>query len=747
MSSEDDDSEEGAGPGLPSLADLLRLLGKRKLIIGFSTLLCGVASLGFLSLLTPQYQAQATIFIDPRDKNVASSKLVTSDLIANTPSIESETEIIHSTEVAGRVIDELRLDDDSELAHPDSALGKLKDLVKPYLGRHEASAHAQNIGDLIDATAQSAPRADSTIEAFLSHVSAERVRETFLIQIGYKSRDPDKAARIANAVADAYVRAQVETKQRAAEQATVWLERQIAELRDKVFIAEKAVAQFKSAHGLYDSEGHPLDEREVARQMEQLTLARNTSAETRAKYEHAKQLLESGADIGTVGDVLKATAIVALKEQYADSLRQQAAAATRYGPLHPAMLKANSQVVSSRAELRAEIERIVTNLKSESEVAVGSQKQLEGNLAKLKDSVNGDSTQTVRLNELVREATAAREVYEAFLKRAQETTQQQDLQAPDAHLVDRAIVPLAPVSPKKTLIVAGGFGGGLGFGLVLAVLLELLFPSFVRTDAIEARLKLRHLATIERFEEQPTDRAAPLRQLRRIVLDPHSVFSEQIRAIRIAVERQRNGRTPQIVLVTSAVPLEGKSVLASNLALHFALSGVRTLLIDCDLSGRGLTSRLSPGTTLTLYDCIMTRLPLRGAIMREAATGLHFLPGLSDASPAVAAADLFASPTFTSALKKLRAEFEIIVLDARAIVPSVDARILAENADQIVFVHKWRDTAQAVAKQALRALGHSLGKVTGVVVNQVDRDELGNEAPLEPQKPRAMRRREPRLAA
>jgi len=746
MSGEDEDSEEDSGAGLPSLADVLRLIRKRKFIILFSTVLCGTASLGFLSLLTAQYQATATVFIEPRDRNIANMKQVTSDLVANTPSIESETEIIHSTEVAGRVVDDLRLGDDPELTKPDGAFTKLKALLKPLRGKEEQSAEARSIKDLIDATAQKAPRSDSILEAFLSRVSAERVRETYLIQISYKSSDPEKAARIANAVADAYVRDQVESKERTAEQATVWLERQIADLRDKVFAAEKAVAEFRSAHNLYDSQGHPLDELEVTRQMEQLTLARNVTADTRAKYLHAKQLLDDNADISSIGDVLKASAIVALKEQYADSLRQLAAAETRYGPLHPVLMKAKSQVASSRAQLRAEIERIVTNLKSDAEVAATAQSQLENSLDKLKNAVNNDSGENVRLNELQREATAAKEVYESFLKRVQETTQQQQLQEPDAHVIDHAIVPAIPVSPKKTVIVAGGFGGGLALGLVLAVLVEMLFPSFVRANAIERKFKLRHLATVERFDEVPIKGTAPLAQLRRIVLQPGSVFSEQVRAIRVAVERQRRDRTPQIVLVTSAVPLEGKSVLASNLALHFAMSGVRTLLVDCDLSGRGLTHRLLPSVSLTLYDCIMTRLPVRGAIVREAATGLHFLPGLSEAGRIVTPADLFASPTFTKALEGLRSEFEIIVLDARAIVPSVEARILAESADQIVFVNKWRETSLSVAQQALRALGHSLTKVTGVVVNQVDHDELGNEAPLEPQQSKTVRR-EPRLAA
>ena len=188
---------------------------------------------------------------------------------------------------------------------------------------------------------------------------------------------------------------------------------------------------------------------------------------------------------------------------------------------------------------------------------------------------------------------------------------------------------------------------------------------------------------------------------------------------------------------------------AANLALHCALSGVRTLLIDCDLTGGGLTPRLVPAANFGLYDCIMTRQPLRNAIMREAATGLHFLPALGQAAGPITPSDLLASPPLARALLKLRDEFDIIVLDGRALVPSVDSRFLAELCDQIVFVNKWGDTSQAAAQQALRALGHSLPKVTGVVLNQVELDQLSSEVPLAPRLryPANDRRVEPRLAA
>ena len=748
MSNEDDGGEEGGGASLPSLDDILRLLRKRKLIIGVTTALCGLASLGILSQLTPQYLATATVFIDPRDHNIANMKQVTSDLIANTPSIESETEIIHSTSVAGRVVDDLKLGDDPELTKPSGLTVALKGMIKKLIGKEEP-VHAGSLAELIDATAEAKPGSDSVIDSFLGRVSAERVRETFLIQVGYKSTDPDKAARIANAIADVYVQMQIETKMHAAEQATVWLDRQIGEMRDKVYKTEQAVAAFRSAHNLFDSEGHPLDEREVARQMEQLTLSRNRTADSRAKFQQAKQILENSADISTLGDVLKATSVTALKEQYADSLRQQAAAASHYGALHPTMIKANAQVDSARRELRMEVERIVTNLKSEAEQSEHAEAELAANLVHLKDALSGKNTENVRLRELERESNAAREVYEGFLKRIQETQQQQDLQAPEARIVNRAATPGAPVSPKKNLIIAGGFGGGLGLGLILALVIEFLFPSFVRTTEIERGFKLRHITTIARFAKSRPSAPTSLAELRAILVAPHSALSQSIRTIRVAVGRQRQDRQPQTVLVTSSLDGEGKSVIASNLALHFAMSGVRTLLIDCDLSGEGLSRLLMPAGGLSLYDCIMTRLPVRNAIVREAATGLHFLPGITREHGSITPAELLASPLTAAAFKKLAREFEIIVLDGRALLSTVDSRLLAELSDQIVFIHKWGDTTQSAARQALRALGGSLGKVTGVVLNQVEASQLSSEQPLatETTQPRPRKRREPTLAA
>ena len=750
MSAEDEGTEEGGGSSLPSLGDVARLLKKRKLIILVTAMLMGAGSLGLLQLLTPQYMATATVLIDPRDRNVANVKQVTGDLIANSPTIESETEIIHSTGVAARVISDLKMGEDPELLKPPGLglLTAIRKVIAKYAGKEEP-VRAASMAELIETTNDKSLSPDNPVDAFLTRVSAERVRDSFLIQIGYKSKDPEKAARITDAIAATYVKMQVEGKMQAAAEATKWLDAQIGELRGKVYKAEQAVAAYRSDHNLFNSEGQPLDEREVGRQMEQLTLSRNSTAETRSKYQEAKRILDSNADITTIGEVLKSNSIMALKGQYSEALRQQSAAAARYGALHPAMIKANAQLDSTRSELHQEVERIVTNLKSEADQAEAAQAELVANLDRTKEDLSSKNSKNVRLHELEREATASREIYENFLKRAQETQQQQNLQAPDARIVNHATIPAAPVSPKKTLIIAGGFGGGVTLGVILALITEFLFPSFVRTNDIEKSFKLRHITTIARFAKTGAGDGPSLTELRTILVAPHSALAQSVRTIRVAIGRQRTGRQQQTVLVTSALAHEGKSVVASNLALHFSLSGVRTLLIDCDLSGHGLSPLMLPNGGMSLYDSLMSRLPLRYAIVREAATGLHFLPGITKAKGSITPAELLASPLMAAALKKLAQEFEIIVIDGPGLLPSVDSRILAELCDQIVFVHKWGVTPQAAARQALRALGGSLTKVTGVVLNQVESDQLSSDEAMtsDTVDAKGRLRREPSLAA
>ncbi len=712
-----DGDEDEEGSALPSLADLARLLRKRARVIFTCTLLGLAAATGLVLVLPPQFVATATILIDPREKQFADMKSVTSELIANTPVMESEVEIIRSRDVISRVITDMGLTDDAELIEPQFPWSALRWVKRNILQDPPAEAASLNPDGRI---------AESLLDSFNGRVETRRVGESYLIGISYQSKSAAKAVAIADSIADAYVQQQVDAKTKTAKQATVWLDARIEELKKRVSAAEQTVDRFKTENGLIDSEGQLLDEKQASRHMEQLVQARNATAEARAKLQRVEELVDTPDGAASIGAVLNEHTISLLKDQMAQASRSAAELATKYGPKHPSLIKAQAQVSDMKLQLQGEVERIVVNERAQYSLAIQREQELEDGLQKLKDSIGQQSAAVVKMRELEREAKASREVYENFLKRAQETAQQQDLQVADARVVDRAALPGFPTSPKRLVLVLFGLFGGLMSGLAGALLLEMRSPSFVRSEQIEANLKIRHLATVPVLDKGGDQSLPPqLRQIRRILAEPHSRFAECVRNIRVAIERGRQRPGAQVVLVASAMPGEGKTVIASNLALHYALSGVRTVLVDCDLRLAGLTHELLPDPELCLLDCIMDRLPIRDAVVRETLTGLHFVPAIGASTPAVSAAELLASPPMAAALAALKYEFDMIILDCPPVMPVVDASILADLADQVVFVTKWKSTSSSLARRAIGKLGGNAHKLTGVVVNHVGAHELG----------------------
>lgn len=722
-----DDMEEG-GLKLPNLADVTRLMRRRAWPVVLGTVIGGIGALFLLMLLTPQYYATATVLIDPRVKRVVEMESVTGELVANTPTMQSEVEIVRSREVVARVISKLGLQTDPELLQDNGPVAELRRKARKLIDMVLGGAKPASVEEPHGIGGPLAPDQvpDWLVHEVSSRIVAGRMGESYLISISYASKSPQNAARMADAIAENYVLQQIEAKTDAARHATAWLDERIETLKERVSRAERAVDEFKTANNLIDSEGQPLDERQVARQMEQLVLARATTAEAQAKYERMRELAETPDGVDTVGEILNAHTIGLLKNQLGEASRRAAELSSKYGSMHPSMIKAMAEVRDVKAQLMAEVQRFVANQMNEFEVAKQREADAEATLARLKAVIGNSGSAMVKLRELEREAKASRDIYETFLKRAQETSQQQDLQLPDSRVIDRAAIPGVPYSPKRPLILAAGILGGFGLGLMLAFLLELMSPSFVRSEQIESSLKIRHLATVPRVDDaggDPVDDV--LRTMRHILIEPRSQFAECIRAIRVAVERGRRHEGTQVVLVASALPGEGKSVIASNLALHYALSGVRTVLVDCDLRLAGLTQELLPGARSGVLETIMRRQPVRQALVKEHRTGLSFLPAMGAEGAAVSAAELIASPPMAAMLDTLRREFDMIVLDCPPVMPVVDASLLADLADQVVFVMKWNSTARALTRRAIGKLSSNVHKLTGVVVNQVGAGQLG----------------------
>jgi polysaccharide biosynthesis transport protein len=720
-----DDVEEERGSAF-SLSDVVSACRQRiKLIIATATIVTTVAAV-IVSMLSNRYEAVASVQIDQRNKEITSIKGVISDLKADAATVDSEIEVIRSKQVSQRVIEQLGLRQDAEFV---GLSGVQALLIRLGLSRGAFKLaeprEPTTIEDLIGGPRE--PERDEVARAFEQRLKVNRVRTSLVLEIHFVSADPVKAARIANAIAETYIKMQIEQKTRALVDASGRLEDAIRGVRDKVANAERAIEKFKSVNDIFDADGHLLVDRQLGREMEALVLVRNRTIAARSRYEQARRMMVDGEGNESLADVLQSNTVRLLRDELTKALRKQAEAATKYGPKHPEMQKISADVGKAQTELGGEITKIIRNLKTEFDVAADGEREQAARLDSLKEQISSSREKQWQLRELEREAAASKQLYEALLTRNKQTVETQGLQFADSRVVELSDVPLYPQSPKRKQLVAMAGVGGLVLGIGIALFLEMGTGSFARPRDIEQVLDVAHLGSVPGPADPHLLSADPLRTMRLLLAEPGGLFAEAIRGVRHELENRVGRAHRQVILVASSLPHEGRSVIASNLALQYAAGGTKTLLVDADLRAGGLSRDLGIADQPGLIDVLAGGVPAEQAILHDRATGVHVLSAARRPDFMIDAASLLESHHFSRILAGLKSQFDVIIVDAPPLLPVVDARIIAGHADAIVFVTVWRRTPRQLAKEALKCLGSDAAKVVGAIVNQVDHGTLEQE--------------------
>lgn len=696
-----------------------------KLVVGVPIVITTLTAALVVSM-PDRFDASAIVQIDPRQKLISNVDTVVSDLKGDNVTVESEVEIIRSRPVILSVIDTLNLRSDPDFAR----ISTFRRLLNKFgLGGKSENALAprapqaarDQISEILDPQAPGAtlPERDEVAVAFAERMKVVRIRTTLLIDIRFTASDATKAARIANTIAETYLKQQLETKRRANAAASELLEAKIAEMRTNVGEAERKVEQWKARNNVLDSEGQILSEKELARFMEQTVNARNSTAEARAKFENAQRLAKMGDGGNAIAEVLNSATIRLLKDQLGNANRKAAELATRYGPKHPDFIKSRAEVAQATAQLNDEIGRQVANFKGEFEIAEAREQQLRQNLTQMQDAQFGTKDQSFELKDLEREAATSKQLLEAFLSRFKQTSGVQDFQLPDAHIVERADTPLAPSSPKRKQLVLLSLIIGLVFGAGLAVLLDLIATGISRPEDIERVFRLSHISSLPAFLRAGSPPPPANKMIRFVVAEPASQYADAIRSARRQIDALKAGPGPRIILLTSSVPGEGADIVASNIAHYYAMTGARPVLVDCDMRLQPLTKQLAPQRQRGLMEQVVSSQPIEHAVLRDGLTGLHFLPAAAASSVTAPVPEVLGSVAMVRALENLKSRFDIIILSAPPLFPVLDARILADYADQIAIVMTWQKTPKQLVKKALKSLGPNEAKVAGLILNGV----------------------------
>lgn len=701
-----------------NIREWLRTLRRHKGMIAAIVVIGLVAALVVLDDTVPRYTATAKVMIQSANgAGVVDFEAVMAGVGSDAAAVASQIEILTSQSLIGRLVDELDLTQDPEFnpyidtgetswlaATMAGVKGLLPDWLLRSLGLKGPPAGA------LDETEQAALERAAVINSVLDHLDIETIRPTFVIRIAATSEDPRKAALIANTQARLYIVDQLEAKFEATQQANDWLSGRLEELRQATLEAEGLVSAYRVENNLGEGNDQSLVEQQLNDANSQLTLARSELAAAQANYSQVQSLLDNQG-VDSVAQVLDSPLIQQLRQQEAQAKRDLAELSTRYGERHPDIINAKAEITDIQETISTEVAKIVQNLANQVAVARARTNSIEQTVNQLSQGFNTERTATVRLRELEREADATRQLYDTMLARYKEVSEQEKIQEPDARLISEAAVPLAPSWPNKKLILALAGMVSLVIGIVLAFLIEQMRSGFRSLSAIEAALGIPGLVEI------PLLRRGNKGPQEQILKHQTSAFSEAVRSVHTALALSNVDNPPKVICVVSSVPEEGKSALVSSLGLSTASGGRRVLVIDCDFrrpqQHRLVGTPRSPG----LSEYLAGEATLEQVISVHEQTGLAVISAGRDVpNPA----NLLQSQKMSDAIARLRAEYDMVLLDTPAIMALSDGLVVANIAEATLMLVRWEKTPREVATTAMRHLRSAGAKLVGVVLSQVD---------------------------
>jgi polysaccharide biosynthesis transport protein len=722
-----DVAAEKAILGEDDTIDLLNVVGmlrRRKWLIMLVTAL-GTAAAAFLGMKqTPTYTANAAVMIDPRQLQVTNVEEVISGYPVSTATMATQLGLLRSRDFIASVMTDLNLFDDPEFnsalaaaAAPKAALPAFLQPLERLLARLPdewliATGLADQPPPILESEAPGIAR-ERAISSFVGDTVFLNDGQSYLIQIQFTSPDPDKAAVIANKIAERFVDDQLKGKLSATDKATGWLEQRLAELKVEVQRSDEAVTRFRIENNLADVAGASLNDQELAELNGQLIAARADLADRQAKLRLVRDLRGSDAALESVSEVTNSPMVLRLREQVTELERQESELRTLYGERHPRMLQLRDEKAKVAAGIRGEVERVTRTLENDVRVASSRVASIEGALGGIKSQNTQDRAAGVQLAELERVALANRTLYEQLLQRFNETRDQQGILQADARVVAMAAPPAAPSSPGPKIFAAAGFTVSLLLGSLLAILLERLDRGLRSAREVETALGLTTLGLVPRLDRLRRNQRAH-QYLRE---KPLSSYAEAIRGVLTALKLSNPQNPPKVVLVTSSLPEEGKTTFAVSLASLVARSQKRVLLIDLDLRHPSVHRELGWQVSAGLVEYMAGERTLQEVIHNDLETGLHFLPVKAHTTTPT---DLLESDRMRQLLQVCRENYDLVVLDSAPVASVNDTKVAAVLADRVVFIVRWGKTIESAARDSLRSLREAGIEPAGAVLAQID---------------------------
>ena len=703
-------------------SDVLSVITGRKLIVLCCAVIGLVLAIAYIAVTPRQYQADAEVLIDSRASPVSGNDTTQSLAPLEIPEVESQVELIRSS----RVIT--------------SAVGALSPSIRAQIAAEQPSFLARvasSVTGLVSSFLAASPPEEESgsdglrrlVDSISGGLLVRRVGSSYAVEILFSNQDAQVAAAVANEIANAYVKDQIQSKSDLWHGASTWMQQRLADLGTQASAASRVSQEFKAKHQIVDTGNRGLvNEQQMQEVNTALLEARATTVEAASKMNEARKVLSSSQG-GIVSDALSDGVVSKLREQSAELTQRESELEAKFGPNHDAVLKTKADLKGVEASLYAEILRISQTLQSNYEVALARQKSLEASFQDQLNQSTVTSRAMVQAKEYDRTANAYDALYTSLLQRYTDAVNQQSFPIATAQVISRAVKPRTASSPRRVLNLLLGLIAGTGLGIVAAFARDATDQSLRHADQVE-RLGIPCYAMLPVLEREPdfkrrrlalaSSTSVPSRhagdklKIEFLLHDPGSLFAQAVQSIKTQLVMAGFAQDNRVIGVTSARSGEGKSTIATNLALLFSHPDRRTLLIDADIFNPTLSRLLDVPAGAGLSDVLTGRSSFDNALVELAGSHLTILTG----GQTVAHADLLGSPEMRELLDTARQKFDRVIVDLPPVGEVVSTREVTPFLDGTVLVATWRKTQVRALGDTLRVFEFDRSKVFGVVLNK-----------------------------
>lgn len=652
---------------VPHLSDYLNILMRRKWILIASSLIILLSTAIFTFTATPIYEASTTIQIeDKKGPRFSLSEFPIKLDFRQFDPLMTEAEIIKSRTIIGRVIKGFPSD-------KDGGQSSLQDRINGLQGA----------------------------------ILVEPIRNTNLLKISLQDKDPERAANILNLLSQEYIEQSLSVARAEAFQAKEFVERQLQTVKADLDNSQTAMERFKSREGV------TILNEDMKNKIDELSAVETKRVQIemeRKSLELILQSLRNDKELALTGISVSNAAITEFARKLAELQVQKASMLNYHTEEHPSIIKINAAIRETKERLKEEAEKVLRDLKGREETLKGIISDYEEEIRKLPQAEQ-------ELTNIMRNLKVSEGIYTYLLEKEKEAEIVMASEVGNIRVIDVAIPTEKPIKPKKALNMVLGAIMGLFFGIGLSFFVEFIDDTVKGRDETERYLGLPLFGTLPYIR---------VNGKRNLLLDaqerPKSYIGESYRTLRTNIQFSEMERRRQIILITSPLVGEGKSITVANLATVFAKDGARTLVIDADLrrptQHKIFNCPQEPGLTniLTGRSC------WSDTIVKPDVGTLSLIPsGPIPPNPS----ELLGTKRMDELLSIIKESFDMIIIDVTPVIGLTDALVLGPKTDGVFILIEVEKTPIKLALQARDSLKMVKAHILGTILNKVPMERNG----------------------